>query len=57
MFHQRFMEHRFLESTLQLLQQFYLQVESIALDYKVFSGDQSVIGHGIGGKVIPAKMA
>jgi hypothetical protein len=41
MFHQRFMEHRFLESTLELLQQFYIQVESIAHDYKVFSGDQS----------------
>jgi hypothetical protein len=40
MFHQRFTEHRFLESTLELLQQFYLQVESIANDYKVFSGDQ-----------------
>jgi hypothetical protein len=33
MFHQRFTEHRFLESTLELLQQFYLQVKSIALDY------------------------
>ncbi len=41
MFHQCFTEHRFLESTLELLQQFYLQVESIALDYKAFSGDQS----------------
>ncbi len=41
MFHQCFMEHRFLESTLELLQQFHLQVESIALDYKVFPGDQS----------------
>jgi hypothetical protein len=30
MFHQFFLEHRFLESTLELLQQFYLQVESIA---------------------------
>ena len=39
-FHQRFTEHRFLESTLELLQQFYLQVESIAHDYKVFPGDQ-----------------
>jgi hypothetical protein len=39
MFHQRFMEHRFLESTLELLQQFYLQVESIEHDYKVFPGD------------------
>ena len=41
MFHQHFMEHGFLESTLELLQQFYLQVESIAHDYKVFPGDQS----------------
>jgi hypothetical protein len=37
MFHKCFPEHRFLESTLELLQQFYLQVKSIALDYKVFS--------------------
>jgi hypothetical protein len=41
MFHQHFMEHRFLESNLELLQQFYLQVESIAHNYKVFPGDQS----------------
>ncbi len=41
MFHQHFTEHRFIESTLELLQQFYLQVESIAHDYKVFPGDQS----------------
>jgi hypothetical protein len=41
MCHQRFTEHRFLESTLELLQQFYLQVESIAHDYKVLPGDQS----------------
>jgi hypothetical protein len=41
MFHQCSPEYRFLESTLELLQQFYLQVEYIALDYKVFPGDQS----------------
>jgi hypothetical protein len=41
MLHQRFMEHRFLESTLELLQQFFIQVKSIAHDYKVFPGDQS----------------
>jgi hypothetical protein len=41
MFHQHFTEHRFLESTLELLQQFYIQVESISHDYKVFPGDQS----------------
>jgi hypothetical protein len=40
MFHQHFTEHRFLESTLELLQQSYLQVESIAHEYKVFPGDQ-----------------
>jgi hypothetical protein len=40
-FHQCFAAQRFLESTLELLQQFYLQVKSIALDYKVFPGDQS----------------
>ncbi len=41
MFHQHFTEHRFLESTLELLQQFIIQVESIAHDYKVFPWDQS----------------
>ncbi len=41
MFHQHFMEHRFLESTFELLQQFYIQIESIAHDYKVIPGDQS----------------
>ncbi len=40
MFHQRFMEHRFLESSMELLQQFYLPVESITHDYKVFPGVQ-----------------
>ncbi len=39
MFHQHFTEHRFLELTLELRQQFYLQVESVAQDYKVFPGD------------------
>jgi hypothetical protein len=41
MFHQRFTEHRFLELTLELLQQFHLQVESVAHDYTVFPGNQS----------------
>jgi hypothetical protein len=36
MFHQCFPELKFLESTLELLQQLYLQVKSIAFDYKVF---------------------
>jgi hypothetical protein len=43
MFHQRFMEYGFLESTLELLQQFYLQTKSIAHDCKVFPGDVSVV--------------
>jgi hypothetical protein len=37
MLHSHFTEHRFLESTLELLQQFYIQVESISHDFKVFS--------------------
>jgi hypothetical protein len=36
MFHQRFTEHIFLESTLELIQQFHLQVKSIAHDCKVY---------------------
>ncbi len=40
MFYQHFTEHRYLESTLVLLQWFYLQVESIEHDYKVFPGDR-----------------
>jgi hypothetical protein len=39
MFHQHFKKYRFLESTLKLLQQFYLQMESILQDYKLFPGD------------------
>jgi hypothetical protein len=41
MFHLGFTEHILLESTLELLQQFYLQVQYIAYDYKVFPGVQS----------------
>jgi hypothetical protein len=41
MFHQHFAKHRFLESTLELLQQFHLEAKSIAHNYKVFPGDQS----------------
>jgi hypothetical protein len=32
MFHQSFKEYRYLESTLELLQQFYIQVESVDQD-------------------------
>jgi hypothetical protein len=59
MLHQRFMEHRFLESTLELLQQFYIQVESIAQDYKVFPGDQltfSLKCFCCGKKITPTEM-
>jgi hypothetical protein len=41
MIHQHFKEYKFPESTLELLQQFYLQTKSIAPDYRVFPGDQS----------------
>jgi hypothetical protein len=59
MFHQRFLEHRFLKSTLGLLQQFDLQVKSIALDYKVFPGDQlkfHLIFLCCGKKIIPTEL-
>jgi hypothetical protein len=36
MFHQRFKEYRYLELPLELLQQFYIQVESVDQDYKIF---------------------
>jgi hypothetical protein len=41
MLHQCFKKYIFLESTLKLLQQFYLQTESVAQDYKLFPGDLS----------------
>ncbi len=59
MFHQCFPEHRFLESTLELLQQINLQVKSIALDYKVFPGDQwkfSLICLCCGKKITPTEL-
>ncbi len=58
MLHERFTEHRFLESTLELLQQFYIQVESVAQDYKVFPGDQSTFSLKCcrcGKKIIPTE--
>jgi hypothetical protein len=59
MLHQCFKEHRFLESTLELLQQFYIQVKSIAHDYKVFPGDESTFSlkcFHCGKKVTPMEM-
>ncbi len=41
MFHQCFKKYRFLESILELLQQFYLQTESIAQDIRLCPGDLS----------------
>jgi hypothetical protein len=44
---------------LELLQQFYLQVKSIAFDYKVIPGDQSkfsLIYHRCGKKIAPTKL-
>jgi hypothetical protein len=58
MLYQRFTEHRFLESTSELPQQFYIQVESIAHEYKVFPGDQSTFSlkcFRCGKKVTPMK--
>jgi hypothetical protein len=55
----RFTEHRFLESTLELQKQFYIQVESVAQDYKVFPGDQSTFSlkcYRCGKKTFPTEM-
>jgi hypothetical protein len=40
LFHQRFNWHRFLESTLEILQQFYISIEKCDEQYRLFSGDQ-----------------
>ncbi len=59
MVHQCFAEHIFLESTLELLHQFYLQVKFIALDYKVFPVDQSkfsLICFRCGKKITPTEL-
>ncbi len=39
-FHQRFNQHRFLESTLEILQQFYIALEKCDEQYCLFPGDQ-----------------
>jgi hypothetical protein len=41
MIHQRFKKHRFFESTLELLQKFYPQMESNPEEYRIFPGDLS----------------
>jgi hypothetical protein len=40
LFHQRFNRHRFLESTLEILQQFYIAVEKCDKQDRLFPGDQ-----------------
>jgi hypothetical protein len=39
LFHQRFNRHRFLESTLEILQQFYIAIEKCDEQYHLFPGD------------------
>jgi hypothetical protein len=40
LFYQRFPKHQFLESTLKLLQQFYIAIEECVDTYKMFPGNQ-----------------
>ena len=40
LFHQRFNRHRFLESTLEILQQFYISIEKCDKQYRLFRGVQ-----------------
>ncbi len=40
LFHQRFNRHRFLESTLEILQQFLISIEKCDEQYRLFPGDQ-----------------
>jgi hypothetical protein len=39
LFHQRFIWHSFLESTLEILQQFYIAIEKCDKQYHLFPGD------------------
>ncbi len=41
LFHQRFEKHSMLESTLEMLQQFYIQVETQSEEFHLFGGDLS----------------
>ncbi len=43
LFHQRFPKHRFLESTLELLQQFYIAIKKCVETYKMFPGKQYLL--------------
>jgi hypothetical protein len=41
-FHQKFEKHSMLESTLEILQQFYIQMETEPHDFLLFPGDSSL---------------
>jgi hypothetical protein len=41
LFHQRFKKHSMLESTLEILQQFYIQTETQSEEFHLFGGDLS----------------
>jgi hypothetical protein len=41
--HQRYPKHRYLESTLELLQQFYIAIEESDDTYNIFPGDQYLV--------------
>jgi hypothetical protein len=43
LFHQRFPKHRFLELTLELIQQFYIANEECVDNYKMFPGNQYLL--------------
>ncbi len=42
LFHKRFQKHSMLESTLEILQQFYIQMETESHDFLLFPGDSSL---------------
>ncbi len=43
LFHQKFPKHQFLESTLELLEQFYIAIEECVGNYKMFPGNQYLL--------------
>jgi hypothetical protein len=64
LFHQRFEKHSMLESTMEILQQFYIQVETQSEEFHLFGGDlstytlqckicgQCVTHHGLFGEIL-----
>jgi hypothetical protein len=47
LFHKRFQKHSMLESTLEILQQFYIQMETEPHDFLLFLGDFSLYTLGV----------